>query len=55
MVSMPENKFDIELPQAIIESLARFIVAEMRKEFVKQQEQDEKSEEYKKRESSLKP
>ena len=45
MVSMPEHKFDIELPQAIIESLARFIVAEMRKEFVKQQEQDEKSEE----------
>lgn len=42
MVLMPENKCDIELPQAIIESLARFIVAEMRKELIKQQEQDEK-------------
>ena len=42
---MTENKFDIELPQAIIESFARFIVAEMRKELVKQQEQDDKAEE----------
>ncbi len=43
---MPENKFDIELPQAIIESFARFIVTEMRKELVEQQqEQDEKAEE----------
>ncbi len=43
---MPENKFDVELPRAIIESFARFIVAEMRKELVEQQqEQDEKAEE----------
>ena len=55
MVSMPENKCDIELPQAIIESLARFIVAEMRKELVKQQEQDKKAKNSKTRESRLKP
>ncbi len=43
---MPENKFDIELPQAIIESFARFIVAEMRKELAGQQQaQDDKAEE----------
>ncbi len=43
---MPENKFDIELPQAIIESFARFIVAEMRKELVElRQVQDDKAEE----------
>ncbi len=43
---MPENKFDIELPQAIIESFARFIVTEMRKELVElQQEQNDKAEE----------
>lgn len=43
---MPENKFDIELPQAIIESLARFIVTELRKDLVElQQDKDEKAEE----------
>ena len=33
------NKYDIELPQSIIESFARFIVSEMKKYYAELQEQ----------------
>lgn len=35
------DKYDIELPQSIIESFARFLIPEMKKYYAEQQEKSE--------------
>ena len=35
-----QDKYDIELPQSIIESFARFLVPEMKKYYAEQQEKN---------------
>ena len=54
------DKYDIELPQSIIESLAGFLVPEKKKYYAEQQEnrkdmKTENKEQQKNRESRLKP
>lgn len=41
MVEKSENPYDIELPQSIIESFARFLVPEIRKFYESEQGQKE--------------
>ena len=35
-----QDKYDVELPQSIIESFARFLVPEMKKYYAEQQEKN---------------
>ena len=39
-----KDKFDVELPQSVIESFARFLVPEIRRYYAEQQEKQDCSE-----------